>query len=155
MDKITIRKLLESEVELYRELRLLSLTTDPDYFHLKLSEAMEKSTNFFLEEMTDPEFGCIGAFTGGSLTGMLTLKRIDLSSGQFFSLYVRPQNRGEGLGSALVHHYLYSAKDAGLSRIILSVMRQNPALHLYETLGFKESGVVPGSLEEVMMERGL
>jgi ribosomal protein S18 acetylase RimI-like enzyme len=50
---------------------------------------------------------------------------------------VRPEYRGQGLGRALLTNVLQSAADQGLAGVQLSVTDDNPARHLYESVGFK------------------
>jgi ribosomal protein S18 acetylase RimI-like enzyme len=48
--------------------------------------------------------------------------------------------RGRGVGTALLHALLESARDAGFERISLSVESDNPAVRLYERAGFTRIG---------------
>ncbi len=45
--------------------------------------------------------------------------------------------RGRGLGSSLLIHLLDHARDSGVEAVSLSVEIGNPAIHLYERLGFQ------------------
>ena len=50
---------------------------------------------------------------------------------------VRPQFRGRGIGTALLHHVLAEARQLGARRATLEVRASNePARRLYERLGF-------------------
>lgn len=54
-----------------------------------------------------------------------------------YQLGVRPEQRGRGLGRALIAHLIQRAEDLGYLRIGLSVSIENPrAQTLYEQLGF-------------------
>jgi ribosomal protein S18 acetylase RimI-like enzyme len=55
---------------------------------------------------------------------------------------VAETHRGMGIGRKLLERLLLEAARAGVNRVSLSVERDNPALHLYETSGFKTVGVV-------------
>jgi HAD superfamily hydrolase (TIGR01509 family) len=61
------------------------------------------------------------------------------------SLAVVPAHRRRGLGRDLVEHALRQAKEAGHRQVSLSVEPDNPALHLYERLGFERVGKSGGS----------
>ncbi|CAH2716940.1 hypothetical protein BACCIP111895_04128 [Neobacillus rhizosphaerae] len=52
-----------------------------------------------------------------------------------------PEYRGRGIGKALLMEMLRKTKEAGFGGISLSVDPNNPALYLYEKLGFKKIGV--------------
>ena len=46
--------------------------------------------------------------------------------------------RGNGLGTRLLNELAATARDAGIQRLSLSVDSENPALRLYERLGYRE-----------------
>lgn len=59
-----------------------------------------------------------------------------------FLLYVSPDHRRQGIGSALMHHVEAWAKAKGSRQIGLQVFQQNqPALQLYEKLGYQPQSV--------------
>lgn len=56
---------------------------------------------------------------------------------------VIPEARRCGLGAALIDLLFARARDTGVSRIFLEMRRGNPAVHLYEKVGFKPIGERP------------
>jgi ribosomal protein S18 acetylase RimI-like enzyme len=50
---------------------------------------------------------------------------------------VEPEHRGAGVGGALLEALAESAREAGYSALSLSVEEKNPALRLYERVGFE------------------
>lgn len=50
---------------------------------------------------------------------------------------VVPSRRGKGIGSSLLDALLEQARGDGFGRISLSVEKTNPAVHLYESRGFR------------------
>jgi GNAT superfamily N-acetyltransferase len=50
---------------------------------------------------------------------------------------VEPRHRGEGTGRALLEALVASAREAGYSALSLSVEEENPAVRLYERVGFE------------------
>jgi GNAT superfamily N-acetyltransferase len=54
------------------------------------------------------------------------------------SIAVEPEQRGRGVGTALLRALCRRAKRDGLEALSLSVERENPALRLYERIGFVE-----------------
>ena len=60
---------------------------------------------------------------------------------RIYSVAVRPESRGEGLGRLLVADAFRMARERGLARIILEADQGNPTLiRWYESQGFKVSG---------------
>ena len=53
---------------------------------------------------------------------------------------VRPASRGRGVGTALLATLIVQAEAQGLRGLSLSVNQRNPAIHLYERLGFAPVG---------------
>jgi ribosomal protein S18 acetylase RimI-like enzyme len=58
---------------------------------------------------------------------------------------VEPDHRGEGIGRALLEALVASAREAGYFALSLSVELDNPALRLYESLGFERLERVGGA----------
>lgn len=56
------------------------------------------------------------------------------------TIAVQPQNRGRGVGSALLRELLSTAQRNGYRSLSLSVSPRNPALRMYQRLGFVRVG---------------
>jgi GNAT superfamily N-acetyltransferase len=61
------------------------------------------------------------------------------------SIAVVPNKRGGGHGSQLLEALIQRARDDGYKALSLSVEPDNPALKLYERLGFRKVGETGGS----------
>lgn len=57
-----------------------------------------------------------------------------------FSISLYAQYRCQGIGGALMRQMLDELREAGYARASLSVQKENPALRLYERLGFRIIG---------------
>jgi GNAT superfamily N-acetyltransferase len=57
------------------------------------------------------------------------------------SVAVTPGMRGQGIGGALIKELMRRVRAAGYSRLSLSVDRLNPAVALYQRLGFQDAGI--------------
>lgn len=68
------------------------------------------------------------------------------------AIAVLPEYRGRGIGTALLEQLLEQLRAAGYVAVSLSVQQENPALHLYERLGFEPVRVADG---EVVMRCAL
>jgi len=70
-----------------------------------------------------------------------------------FSVSLYPQYRGRGLGTRMMRAMLAELREAGYARASLSVQKENPALRLYERLGFRIVGDGADSSEWLMVCR--
>ena len=68
------------------------------------------------------------------------------------AIAVLPEYRRRGIGTALLEQLLEQLRAAGYVAVSLSVQQENPALHLYERLGFESVRVTDG---EVVMRCAL
>lgn len=57
-----------------------------------------------------------------------------------FSISLYKPYRGQGMGSAIMRTLLGELREAGYARASLSVQKENPALRLYERMGFRIVG---------------
>lgn len=57
-----------------------------------------------------------------------------------FSISLYKPYRGQGIGGAMMRRMLCELREAGYGRASLSVQKANPALRLYERLGFRIVG---------------
>ncbi|WP_337660984.1 GNAT family N-acetyltransferase [Erythrobacter sp. Alg231-14] len=53
---------------------------------------------------------------------------------------VLPECRGRGLGQKLIDRLLKTSRNRGIERMFLEMRRGNPAIHLYQKLGFEPIG---------------
>lgn len=70
-----------------------------------------------------------------------------------FALSLYPPYRGHGIGTELMCAMLNELQVAGYVRASLSVQKENPALHLYERLGFRSVGYGADESEWLMVRR--
>ncbi len=72
------------------------------------------------------------------------------------ALSIREGHRGKGLGTALLNAFIEKLRQEGFSYVSLSVQKSNPALRLYQRLGFEQVGTTMGETEEeIIMRRPL
>ncbi len=78
------------------------------------------------------------ATEAGQPAGCVALRPFADSTCEMKRLFVRPRYQGHGLGRALAQQAIAEARKAGYSAIILDTLpRMETAVHLYETLGFR------------------
>ena len=81
----------------------------------------------------------VAAARRGEPAGCIALRRFDARSGEVKRLYVRPGQRGCGLGARLARLAIEAAREAGYERLVLDTLyRMDDAVSLYRSLGFRE-----------------
>ena len=79
-----------------------------------------------------------------------------------FAIIVAEKHRNKGIGTALVQELISRAKSHKLETLHLEVYDGNPAIHLYQRMGFVQYGVEPRFIKErgeyiakIMMQRAV
>jgi putative acetyltransferase len=87
-----------------------------------------------------PHGALLGARVRGVLAGCVALRRIDDERGELKRLYVRPEERGSGLGRALAEAAIDEARLLGYRRLLLDTTPgMESAQALYERFGFVDT----------------
>jgi ribosomal protein S18 acetylase RimI-like enzyme len=153
-----IRLLGNDDTESYRELRLASLTSDPDSFLSTHSDEKGKASDFFRQKIIYatklPIWGFWGYFENSRLVGYS-----QTADGYFYKkrhiaylyeVYVIPEFRRKGIASNLVNYIIDKLKSLPeIEKIELKVNSRNKnAIGFYEKIGFNKVAVVPSSVKE-------
>jgi len=141
-----VRRLAPDDLEVFRDLRLTSLRTDPDNFasDYDVWEAYsdQKWASYLDEESV------FSAFDGDAPVGLIGLipqlkSRLNHRT-ELAMVYVKPDHRGTGVADAMLSHVIAFARDAGLLQIELSVNAANArAIQFYGRHGFAAYGRLP------------
>lgn len=97
------------------------------------------ATHFRLDadEVAQGRGAFLVAVRDGRPVGCGAVRRIDGSAGELKRMYVRPQQRGRGVGRALLAALEDEARALGLSRLVLETgVRQKEAIALYQSCQF-------------------
>ena len=92
-----------------------------------------------------------GAYAEGTIVGMAGFRQQagqkDAHKGYVWGLYVQPNYRGTGIGSALLHALILVAQTL-VEQVTLSIVNGNdPAATLYRKFGFQIYGIEPRALK--------
>ena len=84
----------------------------------------------------------LAAEVDGELVGTVSLSETEILPGalHLFALEVAPEQRGRGIGEAIVRFVLKEARRRGRERVYLEVRADNPARRLYHRIGFRRVG---------------
>lgn len=71
------------------------------------------------------------------------------------ALAVCPSCRGHGIGTSLMQTIMKKLQEDGYKAVSLSVQKSNPALRLYQRLGFETVATARGETEDIVMRHSL
>ena len=151
-----IRKLTEDDIDALWNLRLRALRDNPEAFGSTYEETRQRGKESYRQRLRQPhaETFYIGAFEEERLVGMVGFFRENGLKGQhkgfIISMYTAPEQRGKGIGKALVAEAIAQARTiAGLEQLLLAVVTTNTAARqLYQSLGFEVYGLEPRALKQ-------
>ena len=145
---IEVRKLEPDDTEAYRALWLYGITQHSTFFRI----APDDDLPMGIPTRYKPDSFTLGAFTGHSLTGIVSFERDPRSKarhkGLISRMFIHPDAAGQGAGKELLKHLIYLANDLGdLRYLYLTVLASNNrAIHLYSSLQFREFAREPGAV---------
>nr|WP_154324977.1 GNAT family N-acetyltransferase [Pantoea sp. 201603H] len=140
MEAFTVRRITESDLDDFRELRLEALRLHPEAFGASYVECNQKPMHFFAEQLlTSHVFG--GFDVHNTLQGMIGVSSSSLPKlshvANIWGMYVRAGKRGSGLSAGLMDAALEAVSSA--KTVKLSVVTTNRAAYaLYRSFGFTE-----------------
>ena len=125
-----VREYLDHEVSELRALSGLDINVDE----------LVSNTFDHINEYLPPTGGLhISIDGGGDLQGCVFLKMIRPDACEIKRLYVKPANRGMGLGRKLMESILSHARNLGATSVLLDTgVYDTAAQSLYRNLGFRE-----------------
>lgn len=150
-----IRKLTEEDLDQLWSIRLRSLQDNPEAFGSTYEETRQRGKESYRQRLRQPhaETFYVGAFEDERLVGIVGFFRESGTKGQhkgyIISMYVAPEQRGRGVGKALVAEAITQARTIpGLEQLLLAVVTTNTAARrLYRSLGFEVYGLEPHAMK--------
>jgi GNAT superfamily N-acetyltransferase len=137
-----IEQLSAKESERLRAIRLRALRDAPDAFSTTAEEVVARPAQFWAGQLQ--KLATFVATMDGRDVGLVRgMPHEEFSNaGYLLSMWVAPEARRQGIGSALVEAVVDWARTRGLARLILDVGAHNaPAIDLYTRHGFVPTGV--------------
>jgi len=147
--EIQIRQLTPADTESFRELRLEGLRLNPEAFgstyEFEKDQPLARYTGWLANSTI------FGAFQNSQLIGTASFTQLsgmkDSHKGLLRAMYVRPTARRSGAGRQLVQAVIDTARQK-VEQVQLSVVSDNqPAIRLYQSLGFRQYGLEPHALK--------
>jgi len=148
-----MRRLTKSDASVLQECRLHGLLESPEAFLASYADIEGIPLSEVEMDLADPNILYLGAFDNSSLVGMIRFVRPDRRSrrhtAEVRSVYVRSSHRGQGMARRLLSRLIEESRQIGLQSLTLSVLASNePARHLYESLGFSVYGREPKAIRK-------
>ena len=147
--EIQIRQLAPSDAASFRELRLEGLRLNPEAFGSTYDFEKDQPLDRYTGWLTNSTV--FGAFQNSQLIGTASFTQLsglkDAHKGLLRAMYVRPTHRRSGAGRQLVQAIIQTARQK-VEQLQLSVVSTNqPALRLYQSLGFRQYGLEKNALK--------
>lgn len=141
MGEITFRPIQDDDREflarLYASTREEELSVTPWSDEEKaafLRQQFEAQHTFYMEQFTEAELSIV--LLDGEPAGRLYIDRRE-DEIRLIDIALMPEHRGQGIGGRLMEDLLDEGREAGLP-VRIHVERFNPALRLYQRLGFEQ-----------------
>lgn len=159
---VTIRRLRDGDVAVFRLIRMEALRQEPSAFASTAADWEALADEEWRRRLRAPVFV---AFRGGQPVGIMGLMRQGASKmahrATIVMVYVRQELRGTGVAARLLDALVAHAGEQSIRQLELAVSVENPAgIRFYQRHGFVEYGTVPGGflhegreVDEVLMAR--
>jgi len=146
---MTIRVLDAADLHAFRALHRLGLAEAPNLFIQNMDEDTKNPDSAIIAMLERGEVW--GGFYGTELVAKMAIDVLPYSrlahTRWLHELYVHPQARGTGFGTALVRAVLENAYATGATHFLLWVNSANTnAYSFYKKIGFHEAGRVAGGI---------
>ena len=138
-----VRRVRPDEWQALRDLRLRALAADPDAFGNTYADASQRTDDDWRAYADRPDGAAFVATTPDGFVGMASGGPAPghPDAAGLYGMWVAPEARGQGVGSALVDAVEAWAREAGYENIGLGVTTTNlSAIRLYTAKGYADTG---------------
>jgi len=147
---LSFRQLTGADAQAFSELRRLVAAGSPVQMGLSLEEELRRPVSEFEEQLSAPTpSATFGAFEGDALVATAGISRpttrpSGLHKAVLWGVFTAPSHRRQSLARSLSERAIAHAISSGVRRVYLYVFLPNePAVRLYESLGFVATGLEP------------
>jgi ribosomal protein S18 acetylase RimI-like enzyme len=149
-----IRALDAADAQAFSALRREVTASHSVQMGISLDEERKRSIESFRTQLSMALPNAVfGAFVDGRLAGTAAVSRFSPFAAAahkmtMWAVFTSPAHQRRGIARQVVEHAIRHAFDSGIRRINLTVYLPNdPALHLYRSLGFVECGREPEAVQ--------
>lgn len=150
---LPIRPAVVADAPVLFDLRMEALARHPEAFSSDPSKENNRGLSFWEQRIADTGHGAIFVATDGpalvAMTGIYREPQVKLRHvANVWGVYVRPDYRGRGAASQLIHACIAWARARDLRIVKLAVVTTNTAaVRCYMRAGFRVYGVEPRALQ--------
>ncbi len=128
---IHIRPFKTLEWDLYRNIRLMALESDPGVFSATYEKAAAYTDSEWKERLNDPDIGVFAVFDDDKVVGMTGVRKDKDENGDpaavLWGSWLMPAYRGQGNSVKMYRARFDWALEKGLKRVIVSHRESNAA----------------------------
>jgi ribosomal protein S18 acetylase RimI-like enzyme len=144
-----IKQLQEQNWELWKHIRLEAVKLHPEAFGSSYEEEILGKDEDFKNRLNTSDI--FGAFIDNILVGVAGFFQFKLQKlqhrGNLFSVYVKKENRGQGVADQLIKSIINHARTQVIQLHCMAATNNNAAIKLYQKHGFQIYGTEPRSLK--------
>ena len=148
-EDIEIRLLKLTDLELWKSIRLEALEVMPEVFGGSYEEEKHKTKVEWESSLTESDV--FGAFMGHELVAVagFSINKLEKKNhrGLLFSVYAKPECRGNNIGSDIIEAVVSHAKNKVVQLHCKVITNNKAAIELYKKHGFEIYGTEPRSLK--------
>jgi ribosomal protein S18 acetylase RimI-like enzyme len=129
---MSLRPAVESDVPYLIDLRARTIAEHLERAGVRLTQGeQEERARSYLDV-------CSLVMLNEQIVGMIKIEKA-LHAWKVHQVQIEPKTQGRGIATKLMQQVIADARDCGFA-VELEVLKENPALRLYERLGFKRIG---------------
>lgn len=140
----TLRKLNTDDWEIYRDIRLEGLQSDPSAFGGAYSDESQRTEERWRQTLGREERTTLGIFVDGKISAVGTIGYwVDNQEYGISAIYTKKEFRGNGFSKQIIQELISIAKKMNESHVTLMVNTNNQiAIDFYKSLGFETKKVL-------------